>query len=302
MESHFFSTGKLLLTSEYVVIDGALSLAVPTRLGQEFSCIEVEDSRSEIIWEAYHQGKPWLFIKINYQNWEILETNIHSSAEFIRNTLQILQGLSQTKLHSTFSYFIKTNLQFPANFGWGSSSTLMVNLAQWAEANPFELNGLALGGSGYDIAVAQEQSPLLYQLKGDKREVECIDFAPPFREELLLLHLNKKQDSREGIAMYKALPKSQQLIHEFSDITKAIVKTQYLDEFSHLMTHHEHLLSSFLNIPTVKQKYFSDCPVFIKSLGAWGGDFVLTTKFEGYKEYFAQKGFTTILDYHDFVF
>ncbi len=31
-----FSPGKLMLTSEYFAIDGALVLAVPTRLGQEF--------------------------------------------------------------------------------------------------------------------------------------------------------------------------------------------------------------------------------------------------------------------------
>lgn len=31
-----FSPGKLLLTSEYVVLDGALALSVPTLAGQEF--------------------------------------------------------------------------------------------------------------------------------------------------------------------------------------------------------------------------------------------------------------------------
>lgn len=31
-----FSPGKLLLTSEYFVLDGALALAVPTIPGQEF--------------------------------------------------------------------------------------------------------------------------------------------------------------------------------------------------------------------------------------------------------------------------
>jgi hypothetical protein len=30
-----FFTGKLMLTSEYVAVDGALVLAIPTKLGQE---------------------------------------------------------------------------------------------------------------------------------------------------------------------------------------------------------------------------------------------------------------------------
>ena len=36
MKNHIFSPGKLLITSEYFVLDGALALAVPTRLGQDF--------------------------------------------------------------------------------------------------------------------------------------------------------------------------------------------------------------------------------------------------------------------------
>ena len=118
-----FSTGKLLLTSEYVILDGALALAVPTRLGQEFSCEENTTAPHHILWEAFHQNKPWLKIKINYKNWKIIETNIPSSAQFILKTLQIIQKLSLDKFKDKTSYHIKTNLQFPANFGWGSSST-----------------------------------------------------------------------------------------------------------------------------------------------------------------------------------
>jgi mevalonate kinase len=36
LKNHIFSPGKLLITSEYFVLDGALALAVPTRLGQDF--------------------------------------------------------------------------------------------------------------------------------------------------------------------------------------------------------------------------------------------------------------------------
>ena len=39
--STIFSPGKLLLTSEYVVLDGALALAVPTKWGQEFFFDEI---------------------------------------------------------------------------------------------------------------------------------------------------------------------------------------------------------------------------------------------------------------------
>ena len=36
----FFSSGKLLITSEYAVIDGACALALPTKLGQSMTVID----------------------------------------------------------------------------------------------------------------------------------------------------------------------------------------------------------------------------------------------------------------------
>ena len=268
-----FSTGKLLLTSEYVILDGALALAVPTRLGQEFSCEENTTAPHRILWEAFHQNKPWLKIKINYKNWKIIETNIPSSAQFILKTLQIIQKLSLDKFKDKTSYHIKTNLQFPANFGWGSSSTLMVNLSRWANINAFELNEMALGGSGYDIAVAQEISAILYRLENNQRHIERLHYSPNFKNELILIHLNQKQDSREGINLYRSQPKSQKLINDFSEITKDILYTKNIGDFTELMELHEKKLSNFLKLNTIKEKYFADCPSFVKSLGAWGGGF-----------------------------
>ncbi len=156
-----------------------------------------------IFWEAFHQNKPWLKAVIDYQNWQILETNIPSSAEFILKTLKNVQQLSITKFKNNFTYHLKTNLQFPADFGLGSSSTLMNNLAEWAEIDPFYLNRISLGGSGYDIAVAKEKSAVLFQSKPEIR-YEKVDFNPAFKNELIFIHLNQKQDSREGISLYKS--------------------------------------------------------------------------------------------------
>ena len=141
-----YSPGKLMLTSEYFAVDGALVLAVPTKLGQEFFFEEKQDSESHIFWEAYHQNKLWLKAIINYKSWEVLETNLPSSAEFILKTLKNVQSLSGTKFQATDSYCLKTNLQFPPDYGLGSSSTLMNNLAEWAEIDPFQLNEISLGG------------------------------------------------------------------------------------------------------------------------------------------------------------
>ncbi|WP_262150703.1 GYDIA family GHMP kinase [Chryseobacterium foetidum] len=295
-----YSPGKLMLTSEYFAVDGALVLAVPTKLGQEFFFDETADAKSLIFWEAYHQNKFWLKAVIDYKNWQILETNINSSAEFILKTLKNVQSLSETKFKGTDSYNLKTNLQFPADYGLGSSSTLMNNLAEWSGIDPFLLNALSLGGSGYDIAVAKAKSAVLFQNK-PQIHFEKVDFNPEFKNELIFIHLNQKQDSREGINHYRTKPKSQKLIDEFSNLTKNILLCDELDKFSELMMLHEQHISNFIEIPTVKSIFFADCAKFVKSLGAWGGDFVMSAKFDGYEDYFWGKGFTTIFGWDDLI-
>lgn len=296
-----FSPGKLMLTSEYFAMDGALVLAVPTKLGQEFSFDEQNDGKSLIFWNAYHQNKLWLQAVIDYKNWQIIETNIPSSAEFILNTLKNVQSLSTTKFKSNSTYYLKTNLQFPSDYGLGSSSTLMNNFAEWAEIDPFHLNAISLGGSGYDIAVAKEKSAVLFQNKPEIK-YDKVNFNPSFKNELIFIHLNQKQDSREGITLYKSKNKSQKLVDEFSNLTKNILVCNELENFSQLMLIHEQKISNFLEIPTVKERFFADCPIFIKSLGAWGGDFVMSSKFEGFRDYFWGKGFNTIFEYSDLIY
>ncbi|AZI39042.1 GYDIA family GHMP kinase [Epilithonimonas vandammei] len=298
--SRIFSPGKLMLTSEYVAVDGALVLAIPTKLGQELFYTENENQKSLIFWEAYHQNQLWLKATIDYNNWKIIETNDFKASEFILKTLKNVQNLSEIKLKNDTSYHVKTNLQFPSDFGLGSSSTLMNNLAEWANIDPFILNEISLGGSGYDVAVAKEKSAVLYS-RFPERVYETIDFQPNFKDELIFIHLNQKQDTREGISHYKSKPTSTELINDYSKLTKKIVNSQNLEEFSELMTIHEQKLSDFLATPTVKEKYFQDCPSFVKSLGAWGGDFVLASKFGDYQDYFKQRGFPKIFSWKDLI-
>ncbi|UZT96687.1 GYDIA family GHMP kinase [Chryseobacterium fluminis] len=298
--SGIFSPGKLMLTSEYFAMDGALVLAVPTRLGQELSFYQKDDQKSLIFWEAYHQNKLWLKAVIDYKSWQIVETNIPSGAEFILKTLKNVQALSAIRFRNDFTYHLTTNLQFPANYGLGSSSTLMNNLAEWAEIDPFFLNKISLGGSGYDIAVAKEKSAVLFR-NVPEISYEKVNFSPPFKNELIFIHLNQKQDSREGISFYRSKEKSQKRVDEFSDLTRNILLCNELENFSELLFIHEQKISDFLEIPTVRQQFFPDCPVFIKSLGAWGGDFVMSSKFEGYQDYFWGKGFNTIFDWNELI-
>ena len=300
MKNRIYSPGKLLITSEYFVLDGALALAVPTKLGQELLFTESEDQLSNIFWKTSVEGKSWFTLELCYKDWKIIRTNDLERANFIIKVLKNVQNLSQAVMQEVHSYALSFNIEFPADFGLGSSSTLMNNLAEWAGIDAFELNEISLGGSGYDVAVAQQKSAILYQ--NNPREIQKVEFKPHFLDDLILIYLNQKQDSREGINAFKSRKKSLVFRDEFSEITRKVVNCDSLNEFSELMLLHENKLSEFLNVETVKQKYFKDAPVFVKSLGAWGGDFVLSAKFGDYKNYFLDRGFSKLFNFRDLVY
>jgi len=62
------------------------------------------------------------------------------------------------------------------------------------------------------------------------------------------------------------------------------------------------LIGRSLNLPLVQDRLFPDFPGTVKSLGAWGGDFVLVASELAVSEvvnYFSDKGFRTILSWKD---
>lgn len=298
MVTRFRAPGKLLLTGEYAVLDGALAFAVPTKLGQT---LEVESDREgEVIqWNAFHQDALWLEVTLQTGSLKVLSTNNEKAAAFV---VRLLKAVAQKNPElCTQPLRITTQLEFPAHYGLGSSSTLITNIAQWARIDPYLLNEEVLGGSGYDIAVALHGSALTYQRTiGDRKVVE-VEFQPDFLKDLLFLPLNEKQDSREGIARYRNRPYSSKLIANLSEITNSALKCTDINEFSNLMQVHEAQLSSFLGLKTVKQQRFSEIPVFVKSLGAWGGDFIMTQRFSGFEDYFREMGFSTVFSWDDLI-
>lgn len=295
-----FSPGKLLLTSEYFVLDGALALAVPTKPGQEFFFEELTDGLSEVYWEALHQGKPWLQARINYKTWTVIDTNLPQGTDFVLQLLQAVQQYSVIKFQDSTSYRLKTNLQFPSDYGLGSSSTLLNNICRWADCDAFLLNEILLHGSGYDIAVAGEGKTILFQ-NAPVRTVNAVHYSPPFKEELIFVHINKKQNSRAGIELYRGKKKSPDLIDRFSKLTEDIFRSTALSEFVNHMELHENLVSEFLGLPKVKESSFSDYDGMIKSLGAWGGDFVMVSKHGNYHSYFTERGYTHLFEWDELI-
>lgn len=306
---NFYSNGKLLLTGEYVVLDGAASLAVPTKFGQDLIIESIKES--QLIWGSFtNTGECWFEATFDLPKLRLTSATFNSdkegNAEFIAETLSDIL-LEAKKLNPEFlttknGFVVKTNLTFPQNWGLGSSSTLINNIATWANVNPFTLLWNAFSGSGYDIACASNNTPILYELKEKQPIVSKVEFNPNFSHELFFVYLNQKQNSREGIAQYKQhKEEAQTLIPEMNILTQEFLKAASSKNLNKIIIEHEQLISSIIKQTPVKKRLFSDYFGEIKSLGAWGGDFVLATGNDDTLPYFKQKGYDTIAPYKEMV-
>ena len=114
--------------------------------------------------------------------------------------------------------------------------------------------------------------------------------------------MNHKQDSKEGIAKCGESGVSfQKEITDISEISDAFLKATSMVDFNKLIVEHEQIISSIININPVKENLFSDYFGEVKSLGAWGGDFVMVTGNDETPAYFKKKGFETLLQYSEMI-
>lgn len=298
----FYSNGKLLITGEYVVLEGALSLALPTKFGQT---LQVESLDNQIIvWESFDEkGHTWFEDTISFNEISLgLQNGRDDISNRIIEIIKAAQSLNPVFLSTTKGVKISTHLTFPRNWGLGTSSTLINNVAQWAQVNAYKLLENTFGGSGYDIACAQHNFPLTYQLKNGLPHVNKTAFNPTFKNNLYFVYLNKKQNSRDGIASFKANKGSIDIaISEISDITNKIIQSKTLLDFDTLITQHEAIISKIIKQQPIKELLFKDYYGSIKSLGAWGGDFILVTAELNPSDYFKNKGYPTIIPYKEMV-
>lgn len=304
----FYSNGKLLLTGEYAVLDGALALAVPTVYGQS---LELQTRpQPGLSWTSLdEQGNSWLKAdfelregQLNFRPYSTGSTQ-DSIVLRLQQILHEAHQLNPEILSENKGYKVTTRLDFPRDWGLGTSSTLVNNIAEWFQADAQELLQRTFGGSGYDIAAAKSDLPVIFQVRNNQRTTLSATFDPVFKEQLFFVYLEKKQNSREAIAHYRKQPKEslQQSVEKISGLTTAICNCNSLAEFELLLQAHETLISKLIGLPKVKNSLFPDYPGQVKSLGGWGGDFVLATGDIKLQDYFRDKGYSTVIPYSKMV-
>jgi mevalonate kinase len=294
---HFYSHGKLLLTGEYLVMKGAKAIALPLKLGQSLAISE--QNTNHINWKTYELNKLIFTASFHLNTFDILQTTDKEKANYIQRLFKAVKLLSPDFLNHSKGLKVEAKVQFNMNWGFGSSSTLINNMAQWSQVDAFELHRMVSKGSGFDIACAGAKQPIVYQLTNQKSISEPFEFNPPLLSQLFLVYLNKKMATEQNINSFQpGQDLTNRLIPLINDITIKTITCVQLDEFQYLINEHERLIATYLQKKSVKDELFADFQGAIKSLGAWGGDFVLTASplsFETQKQYFEQKGFATIL-------
>lgn len=300
LSTTYRANGKLLLTGEYLVLHGAKAIAVPLNVGQQM-VVSAAESSDYLQWQAFYNNQLWFSCELNPEDFSVQTTSQPEKAESLSQIFKTIKSLNPEFAPRTGTKF-ETMLESNPEWGFGSSSTLISLLSQWAGVDPFKLNELVFEGSGFDIACATANGPIFYTRK---KSVEAVSLDYPFADQLFLVYSGiKKKTAKEVSDFLKERKVSFQQIEEGSGLADEFSRCSDQDEFNLLIRQHEKLISNLTGRLPIKSEFFTDFKGEIKSLGAWGGDFFLTSTalpFSGVKKYFENKGLTTVFRWDDLI-
>lgn len=298
----FFSNGKFLLTGEYLVTKGAKGLALPLAFNQSLKIVPKEEKNAMLTWESFEYQNKWFSATIDYKNMKVVESNNEDVANRLIDILKKTQELNPSFLQGQKNLSISTMANFKMKWGIGSSSTLINNIAKWADVNPYDLLAITFKGSGYDIACANSRKAIFYQKIKGLPTVAEVSYVPECTEQMMFMYLGEKANSQNGMTYFNAnCEYSDADVNRITEIADEWAKASKIEEIEALIDEHETRMSEILKFETIKNKRFADYPYAIKSLGAWGGDFALVTyrNAEDCLEYFRAKGIDTFYSFNE---
>lgn len=297
------ANGKLLLTGEYLVTKGAKALAMPLKYGQSLFVSQNENPRT-LVWDSYEIDDIWFRAEIDIFDFEVISTSDQVLSDRLIEILEVIKKLKGSDFFILANKHLITRSNFKFFLGLGSSSTLLSLLAQYFDIDIFDLSDNTFGGSGYDVACATANGPILYQNITGGREVEEVNYNPFYKDKLLFVYLGNKMNSRSSLSSFNSLDRcKEEDIQAFNNITDRWLKTGFVEEIEDLIFESEDRLSFLLNSKTVKENNFSDYEYSVKSLGAWGGDMVLATcrNRDEAKNYFKSKGHPVVYTFEEMI-
>lgn len=304
---HHYAHGKLLLTGEYFILDGTPGLAVPTRRGQHLRRWRQPSEARQLSWRALDEnGKTWLAARLDPERWrEGSEIDPKSPNALLLKILWRAEELRPGCTKILAGARVETQLEFNRHWGLGSSSTLIAAMAAMLEVDPFALLAGSFGGSGYDLACARAEGPIIFTRRQGEVEVEALRWSPEWLEQTYFVYRNQKQNSREGIRAYRAATILEDDRRRIGFITHALLeKKLHLRSAAQLLREHEQIVARSLGLTPLQEELFPNFPGQLKSLGAWGGDFFWALSEENPEkvvDYFNDRGFPTVIPYNQMV-
>jgi mevalonate kinase len=285
---HRKANGKLLLTGEYFVLDGAPSIALTLSFGQTLTVVPSDHFQ----WRCYDmEGQCWF---------DFESVSMNKEKQLIEELIEKI-GLN-TKASYRFT------IDFDRRWGLGTSSTFLGLISDFTNSNPYELNQYFFKGSGYDIACCFEHQPIIYQVDPNLEIPKVTQTIIPdhIKNCLYFIYTGQKQNSKQAIENYRLRDIDQDQIRQsIEDINaQLLAPSTSSDLWIEQLTEHENLISASLNIPKISETLMKDIPYFTKSLGAWGGDFVMCVTEQNedqVKKTFESKGFKTFFNFNELI-
>ncbi|MFM1899113.1 MAG: hypothetical protein RL577_1353 [Bacteroidota bacterium] len=288
----YYAAGKVMLIGEYAVKMGIEALALPVRKGQHLRVWEYDSPEKDtFIYQAFdHEGSRFVDLKLDLP-FEAGDFEATDDSRFIREALALTPA---SFWKEGKSYRFETQLEFARSSGWGSSSTFV---ALWAKATSMDaqlLQMALLGGSGYDVAVAELGKPLVFWIRDDKPNWDTWSLNPEWTEEWMLLNPGTKIDSRKSLASVQdsldAMAEDPFMMGQLQKMVDALKNAGQKAMLESGLEWWQALLASQIGLPTPYQQ-LNLKPVkggLCKWLGAWGGDTLLVNRafYDSYKNNF----------------
>lgn len=281
----YYAPGKVLLAGEYLVIKGMEALAFPVKLGQWLKVWSVDtQGNSKVVWEAKNsKGETWFKAEIDS---DIMHANSCSDEAVAIDLVHLLQVVKSHKpqLFEHKTYRMETECEFPTEYGLGSSSTLVVMLAQWAQIDPFLLQHAVFGGSGYDVAVCQTAKPVVYWLENETPCWSPFALNPEWTSDWFLCFPGQKQNSRHALEETQdkiaAVMQDPLFKWQLDQILKGLKSPGSKVMLEAGLEMWQGILATVLGL----QRSYDDLGIspiqggVCKYLGAWGGDILLVNQ------------------------
>ena len=272
-------------------------MVAPTIFGQKFTFSE--NLNDDILWLAKDINGTFLEKKFSIESISNPD-NIRAEDALLKTLANAYQLSNNKKKLQGFN--VESTLNYDRNFGLGSSASFLRLVADIFDCNPFSLRMNGWNGSGFDIAATTQNQLFTYSIEGDLPKVETAIFNNKLTENIFFIYTNKKQNTRDSIQRIKLNDTEKaDFVAKANALTVDFQSCSSNFELIMLMEEHEELVSFYTGYNKIKVQ-FTDFQGGIKSLGAWGGDFIMATGEKEYiYSYFKTKGLDKIYSWNEII-